>query len=103
MQGLLPDPGLHRPQYTTLFPFYTYGLLEKERSLTMSILERPQAAWEPYVCRRWLSAYLPPGILAKKGDGAEAVVLWRCLALEMWEAQRDENEYPRVRQEKEVV
>ena len=102
MQGLVPDPVLHRQQCTTLFPFYIYGLLQKERSLTKSILERPQTAWGPYVCRRWLSACLS-GALEKKGDGAEAVVLWRCLALEMWEAQRDENEYPRVRQEKEVV
>ncbi len=78
----LPEEIRLWPRNTTLLSFYMYGL-EKERSRFESVLSRRDAAWGPYVSQDWLAKRVQAFLNSPK-DGSEAVVAYRCFALQMW-------------------
>ena len=58
------------------------------------MLGRKGAVWPRYVPRTWMARALEPGGIRRLGDGIEAVVLWRCLCVELWCEARRTNVHP---------
>jgi asparagine synthase (glutamine-hydrolysing) len=89
MRGLLPEAVRQRSVPSPLSPLFWRGLAERESSTVHTLLGRRDAVWPRYVPRAWMARALEPGGIRRLGDGIEAVVLWRCLCVELWcEARR---------------
>lgn len=83
MAGLLPERVLRRGRRSSLYPLFRRGVAERERAMVLALLDSPQARWSRYVRSEWLWGFYSHGVSAEV-DGAGALVLWQCLALEIW-------------------
>jgi asparagine synthase (glutamine-hydrolysing) len=87
MRGILPEMVRLREAPTSLMPLCARGLVEREWTTAQLYLRGPNTMWQEYVRPEWLWGFLPARIAALE-DGAQAVVPWCCIALEMWQAGR---------------
>lgn len=88
LAGVLPEPIRLRRRPTSLLPLAARGLLEREAATLAALLHSPDALWPRYVRPDWL-ARVPAERLRAGQDGAELVVSWLCLCLELWRSGRD--------------
>jgi len=83
MAGLLPEKVRRRGRRSSLYPLFRRGVAEREGATVLALLDSPQARWSRYVRSDWLWGFYSHGVSAEV-DGAGALVLWQCLALEIW-------------------
>jgi asparagine synthase (glutamine-hydrolysing) len=83
MNGLLPEAIRLRTRPSTLAPLFNRGLLEREWQTAQALLNAPDAGWRKYVRAEWL---LNESRLRSEPDGAEALVPWWCISMQLWRA-----------------
>jgi asparagine synthase (glutamine-hydrolysing) len=83
MAGILPEEVRRRRHVSTLLPLARRGLVEREAETVARLLGSPQAVWRRYVRADWLGTSFPRR-LAAGVDGAESLVPWQCLCIELW-------------------
>jgi len=83
MHGILPEPLRNREQPTSLGPLFMRGLAEREPATAHTLLNAPNALWQRYVRPEWIKRAMPSAD-ERPGGQAEMVVVWHCVAAEMW-------------------
>jgi len=83
LRGALPETVRRRRRRSSLFPLFRRGVEQYERPTVDALLDSPRAWWPRYVRSSWLRGFYPDRITAE-ADGAGALVLWQCLAFELW-------------------
>ncbi len=83
VQELLPKAVAWRRWRSSHLPFVARGLAERGAEVACTQLAWPRAVWRKYVDEQvFRAAY--PGHLQRGRDGAETVVAWQCVCLELW-------------------
>jgi len=87
MQGSLPEVVRTRRWVSSHLPLVARGLADREFCRVQELLTASEAVWPRYVESEALWRGFP-GRLATGRDGAETVVAWHCLCLELWLRRR---------------
>ena len=83
VQALLPTAVAWRRWRSSHLPFIARGLAERGVEVVRTQLARPRAVWWQYVDEQVFRAAYPRR-LQRGRDGAETVVAWQCVCLELW-------------------
>jgi hypothetical protein len=86
VRGLLPESVRLRTKGSLLMPLFERGLLQRERSLTRMLLEAPDAAWRQFIRPDWVDRAMRRD---SGHSGLELVIIWQCVASELWLRQKD--------------
>jgi asparagine synthase (glutamine-hydrolysing) len=92
MAGVLPETVRRRRHPSSLHPLCRRGLVEREAATVDTLLRSPRALWPRYVRPDWLAA-AHPRLFAERRGGAAAVVVWRCICLELWSRRRSSERF----------
>ena len=87
MTDLLPEVVRRRRHGSSLSPLCRRGLVERESATVEALLRSPSAVWPRYFRADWLAAAYPRA-LSEPREGAIAVIIWRCICLELWSRRR---------------
>jgi asparagine synthase (glutamine-hydrolysing) len=85
MSGSLPESVRRRPTKTTFQPLFEEGLAGSGRPRAERLLWARERAWPAWVRESWLRKSWDSGRL----DGIAGLVVWECLAFEMWRARQE--------------
>lgn len=80
-KGVLPESIRLRTRPSSLAPLFNRGLFEREWSTAQAILKSSDAGWQRYVRSDWL---LDEKRLRSGANGAEALVPWWCISMQLW-------------------
>ena len=80
LKGIMLERVRVQSRQGILTSFIIYGLISKSRSWITQLLMSRDAQWPQYVDKRWLEAALAKA----KPSETEVLVIWQCVAYEMW-------------------
>ena len=80
MKGIMLDSVRTQPRTGLLISIFYYGLFDRSREWLKGLLLAPNVDWPQYVDRTWLEKAL---LMENPGE-TEAMVIWQCVAYEMW-------------------